>query len=40
MKTVIIATKNQGKAKEFESLFAAKGYDVKTLLDFQESPDP
>ena len=39
MKTVIIATKNQGKAKEFESLFAAKGYEVKTLLDFPESPD-
>lgn len=39
MKTVIIATKNQGKAKEFESLFAAKGYDVKTLLDFPGSPD-
>ena len=36
MKTVIIATKNQGKAKEFESLFAAKGYAVKTLLDFPE----
>lgn len=39
MKTVIIATKNKGKAKEFESLFAAKGYEVKTLLDVQGSPD-
>ncbi len=39
MKTVIIATKNEGKAKEFESLFAAKGYEVKTLLDFPDSPD-
>ena len=39
MKTVIIATKNQGKAKEFESLFAAKGYEVKTLLDVPDSPD-
>lgn len=39
VKTVIIATKNKGKAKEFESLFAAKGYDVKTLLDFPGAPD-
>lgn len=39
MKTVIIATKNQGKAKEFESLFAAKGYEIKTLLDFPNSLD-
>lgn len=39
MKTVIIATKNQGKAKEFESLFATKGYEVKTLLDVPDSPD-
>lgn len=39
MKSVIIATKNQGKAKEFESLFAAKGYEIKTLLDFPDSPD-
>jgi XTP/dITP diphosphohydrolase len=39
VKTVIIATKNQGKAREFESLFAAKGYEVKTLLDFLGSPD-
>ena len=39
MKTVIIATKNEGKAKEFESLFAAKGYNVKTLLDVPGSPD-
>ena len=39
MKTVIIATKNEGKAKEFESLFAAKGYTVKTLLDVPGSPD-
>ena len=39
MKTVIIATKNEGKAKEFESLFAQKGYEVKTLLDFPDSPD-
>lgn len=39
MKTVIIATKNKGKAKEFESLFSAKGYEVKTLLDVPDAPD-
>ncbi|WP_110927137.1 XTP/dITP diphosphatase [Bacillus massiliglaciei] len=39
MKTVIIATKNAGKAKEFESLFGKKGYQVKTLLDVAGAPD-
>ncbi|MFE4243391.1 XTP/dITP diphosphatase [Peribacillus butanolivorans] len=39
MKTVIIATKNKGKAKEFESLFSTKGYEVKTLLDVPDAPD-
>ncbi|KAB7708592.1 XTP/dITP diphosphatase [Bacillus aerolatus] len=34
MKTVIIATKNKGKAKEFTSLFADYGIEVKTLLDY------
>ncbi|MBM7691980.1 XTP/dITP diphosphohydrolase [Peribacillus deserti] len=39
MKTVLIATKNKGKAREFESLFALKGYKVLTLLDVPEAPD-
>lgn len=39
MKTVLIATKNKGKAKEFESLFHPKGYQVLTLLDFDQSID-
>ncbi|RUQ24208.1 XTP/dITP diphosphatase [Peribacillus cavernae] len=39
MKTVIIATKNKGKAKEFESLFHPKGYEVLTLLDFVGATD-
>lgn len=39
MKTVIIATKNKGKAKEFESLFSPRGYEVKTLLDIPDAPD-
>lgn len=39
MEEVIIATKNKGKAKEFERIFGAKGMQVKTLLDFPEIPD-
>lgn len=34
MKEVIIATKNRGKAKEFEYIFAARGYAIRTLLDY------
>ncbi|MCC5890308.1 MAG: XTP/dITP diphosphatase [Alkalibacterium sp.] len=37
--TVIIATKNKGKAKEFEALFNEKGYGIKTLLDYPELED-
>lgn len=36
---ILIATRNQGKAKEFAALFAAKGYQIKTLLDYPEVPD-
>jgi XTP/dITP diphosphohydrolase len=39
VKEVIIATKNAGKAKEFQSLFAEKGIEVKSLLDFDNVPD-
>jgi len=39
MKEVIIATKNPGKAKEFEKIFAERGMAVKTLLDFPELPE-
>lgn len=38
-KTIVIATRNPGKAKEFKKMFAEKGYKVKTLLDFPELPD-
>ena len=34
--TILIATKNKGKAREFEALFAKKGIKVKTLLDYPE----
>ncbi|MDP4172168.1 MAG: XTP/dITP diphosphatase [Bacillota bacterium] len=36
MKEVIIATKNPGKAKEFEHIFASRGIVVRTLLDYPE----
>ncbi|RDU36276.1 non-canonical purine NTP pyrophosphatase [Neobacillus piezotolerans] len=39
MKEVIIATKNPGKAKEFEAIFAERGIQVLTLLDFPDAPD-
>ncbi|WP_413309934.1 XTP/dITP diphosphatase [Bacillus sp. 1P10SD] len=39
MKEVIIATKNPGKAREFEHIFASRGMEVKTLLDFPEIPE-
>ena len=38
-KTIIIATNNEGKAKEFKELFNAYGYGIKTLLDFPEIGD-
>lgn len=37
--TIIIATRNPGKAKEFVQLFEPKGYKVETLLDYPEIPD-
>lgn len=39
MNTVIIATKNVGKAKEFEKLFLPLGMTVKTLLDYPDLKD-
>lgn len=38
-KTIMIATNNQGKAKEFASLFAKAGYQIKTLADYKELPE-
>lgn len=38
-KTIVIATGNQGKAKEFTALFAPAGYQIKTLADFPDLPD-
>ena len=37
MKQVVIATKNKGKAKDFEALFAPLGYEVVTM--FEVAPD-
>lgn len=39
MKEVIVATKNPGKAKEFEDIFASRGFKVRTLLDFPNIKD-
>ncbi len=38
-RSILIATRNKGKAKEFEALFNKKGYSVKTLLDYPEIED-
>ncbi|MFD2681505.1 XTP/dITP diphosphatase [Bacillus seohaeanensis] len=39
MKRVIIATKNRGKAKEFQQMFSPFGFEVLTLLDMPEIED-
>ncbi|AGT33002.1 deoxyribonucleotide triphosphate pyrophosphatase [Geobacillus genomosp. 3] len=39
MKEIVIATKNAGKVREFAALFAKRGIDVKSLLDFPDVPD-
>jgi XTP/dITP diphosphohydrolase len=39
MKEIIIATKNKGKARDFEGMFQPLGYEVKTLLDFDDLED-
>ncbi|MDR0615018.1 MAG: glutamate racemase [Lactobacillales bacterium] len=37
--TIVIATRNVRKAKEFAKLFGEKGYRVKTLLDYPDLPE-
>ncbi|MCJ8007023.1 XTP/dITP diphosphatase [Lederbergia wuyishanensis] len=39
MKQVIIATKNRGKAREFETLFSALDVEILTLVDLDDAPD-
>ncbi|MBX9973250.1 XTP/dITP diphosphatase [Cytobacillus firmus] len=39
MQEVIIATKNAGKAREFERMFKPLGYEVKTMLDYPDFQD-
>jgi len=39
MKELIIATKNQGKVKEFEHIFSSYGIKLKSLLDFPDVED-
>lgn len=38
-KTIVIATRNPGKAREFAALFSKEGYRTKTLLDYPDLPD-
>ena len=38
MKTLVIATKNQGKAREYAELFEPLGITIKTLADFSAFP--
>lgn len=37
--TLLIATRNKGKIREFQSLFAPLGYEVKSLLDYKSLPE-
>jgi len=39
-RTMIIASHNQGKIKEFKELFEPKGYTVKSLIDMQDDSEP
>jgi non-canonical purine NTP pyrophosphatase (RdgB/HAM1 family) len=38
-KVIVIATGNEGKAREFAALFEKSGYQIKTMKDFPELPD-
>lgn len=39
MKTIVVASGNQGKIKEFKELLEPLGYAVKSLKDFPDMPD-
>ncbi|AWZ43705.1 XTP/dITP diphosphatase [Latilactobacillus sakei] len=39
MPTIVIATKNPGKAQEFHAMFEKEGIQIKTLLDYPELPE-
>ncbi|MCQ2556696.1 MAG: XTP/dITP diphosphatase [Ligilactobacillus sp.] len=39
MKEIVIATKNQGKAREYAAMFAPLGIKVKTLADVKDAPE-
>lgn len=38
-KTLLIATRNEGKTHEFKALFAGFGYEIKNLNDFPQLPE-
>ncbi|MCZ4150455.1 non-canonical purine NTP pyrophosphatase, partial [Escherichia coli] len=37
--TIIVATRNQGKVREFAHAFAPLGKEVKSMFDYPELPD-
>ncbi|MFT8824060.1 MAG: XTP/dITP diphosphatase [Liquorilactobacillus mali] len=39
MKKILIATKNEGKAREFRAFFVPKGFRVETLNELKEIPE-
>lgn len=39
MTTILIATKNEGKAKEFRAFFEPRGFKVKTLNEMEQVPE-
>lgn len=39
MKEILIATKNQGKAREYAAMFAPLGIEIKTLADIKDAPE-
>ena len=39
MKQVLIATKNKGKVKDFEAIFAPLGFEVKSMFDVAQDMD-
>ena len=38
-KTLLIATRNEGKTRELKAMFSQLGYDIKNLNDFPELPE-
>lgn len=39
-KTIVVASTNQGKIREFKEMLEPKGYEVKCLADYPDMPEP